>query len=272
MGRRGHSPSDEAEPNKLGLDQIQSLVRAFGILDQIADCEDGLILTDLANRVGLPRSTVHRMLTTMSSLGYVSFETGTNKWHTGHRAFHIGANFTMTKNLARLTRPMMQTLALEAHETVNISVPVGPAIQYVGQVKSSTRSEPEIKPGDNSPFNTSASGKVIMAQWSSGTLSDFLQKNELARRTDSSITLPGRLSDELRTIKARGYALEDEEHRSGLRSVAAPVFNCRGFVRASVSITGPANRFPEERLHALGRLLCQSANRMSNEFGAILAR
>jgi IclR family acetate operon transcriptional repressor len=97
-------------------------VRAFGILDELAK-SDNMTLSDLSRAVGLPRSTTHRLLTTMEALRYVAFDRRRNGWSIGVQAFTVGAVFAQTRDLGQLGRTIMRSLMSEVQHCVNIAVP-----------------------------------------------------------------------------------------------------------------------------------------------------
>jgi IclR family acetate operon transcriptional repressor len=257
------------EDDRLG--RVQSLVRAFGLLDALAKHDDGLTLTEVAKLAILPRSTAHRLLTTMDALRYVEFDSSTNRWMIGVQAFALGSAFVQVRDLGRLGRPIMRSLMIEANEVVNIAVSDTEGVRYVGQVRPVDQRAGTCQPGIHLPMHTTASGKVLLAHWNSPELDSFLDGRPLARRTYSSIVEKNALVSQLGQIRTQGFAIDDEENSTGMRCVAAPVFDRNNRVRASLSISGSIARLPDQRLNTLGRSLAAAARRMSEDIGAVLA-
>jgi IclR family transcriptional regulator, acetate operon repressor len=253
------------------LGRVQSLVRAFGLLDALAKHDEGLTLTELAKLGGLPRSTAHRLLTTMDALRYVEFDSSSNRWMIGVQGFALGSAFVQTRDLGRLGRPIMRSLMIEANEVVNIAVSESEGIRYVGQVRPVDQRASACQPGTHLPMHTTASGKVLLAHWDPAELDHFLQGRALARRTYSSIVEKAALVQQLGQIRSQGFAIDNEENSTGMRCVAAPVFDRNNRVRASLSISGSCGRLPDQRFHTLGRSLAAAARRMSEDIGAVLA-
>ena len=253
------------------LGRVQSLVRAFGLLDLLAKHDDGLTLTELAKLGGLARSTAHRLLTTMDALRYVEFDPSSNRWMIGVRGFALGAAFVQSRDLGRLGRPIMRSLMIEANEVVNIAVSGSEGVRYVGQVRPIERRPSSGQPGTHSPMHTTASGKVLLAYRNSAELDALLRDMALTPRTHFSIVEKSRFVEELARIRDQGFAIDDEENVSGIRCVAAPVFDRHHRIRASLSISGSCGRLPDQRLHVLGRSLAAAARRMSEDIGAVLA-
>lgn len=253
------------------LGRVQSLVRAFGLLDVLAKHDDGLTLTELAKLGKLPRSTAHRLLTTMDALRYVEFDSASSRWMIGVQGFALGSAFVQTRDLGRLGRPIMRSLMIEANEVVNIAVSESEGIRYVGQVRPVDQRAQVGQPGTHLPMHTTASGKALLAHWGPAELDGFLQGRSLVRRTYSSIVEKSALVQQLDHIRTQGFAIDSEENSAGIRCVAAPVFDRNNRVRASLSISGNCGRLPDQRLHTLGRSLAAAARRMSEDIGAVLA-
>ena len=253
---------EEAETGALG--RVQSLVRAFGLLDELAK-NDSMTLSELARSVALPRSTTHRLLTTMEALRYVAFERATNRWSIGVQAFTVGAVFAQTRDLGKLGRSIMRSLMSEVHHCVNIAVAEGRGVCYVGQVAENDFRQTAARPGAVLPLHTTASGKVMMAGWSCAELERYLEGKQLRARTERSIVDPDRLRRELGLISERGYALDDEEHDMGLRCVAAAVYDRYGMPRGALSISDRSSKLARARLDDLGPTLVIAAQQMSSE-------
>lgn len=251
------------------LGRVQSLVRAFALLDELAK-SDGMNLSEISRKVKLPRSTVHRLLTTMEALRYVEFDRQTHLWAIGVQAFAVGAAFAQTRDLGQLGRPIMRSLMSEVHHPVNIAVQEGSGMCYVGQVAAQGITSTVVRPGACLPMHTTASGKVLMAHWQLSELDRFLEGRSFARRTRQSIVDPLALRDELALVRQRGYAIDDEEQADGLRCVAALVTDRYGMPKASLSISDGVSRLERARMDDVGPMLMLAARQMSSEIAAQL--
>jgi len=256
---------EELEEGALG--RVQSLVRAFGLLDELAK-SDSMTLSDLARTVSLPRSTAHRLLTTMEALRYVAFDRTTNRWSVGVQAFTVGAVFAQTRDLGKLGRSIMRSLMAEVNHCVNIAVPEGRGICYVGQVAQNGFRPTAARPGAVLPLHTTASGKALMAHWTRQEFDDYVAHASLKGRTSRSIVDADRLRRELATIRDRGYAMDDEEYDAGLRCVAAMVHDRHGLPKGALSVSDRSSRLARTRLDELGPTLVMAAQQMSSEIAA----
>lgn len=250
-----------------GSGQVQSLVRALKTLEELSQHTNGLTLTRLAKAVGLPRSTTHRLLTTMNALRFVDFDGDTNHWKVGPQAFTVGAAFGGVRDLARLGRPFLRAISLSAKETVNLSVPDRQSQLFVGQVASTSRTPAFVRTGDRLPIHFSAAGKSVMAFWSEDAFTEHVQTADFTQRTERSTCQPKRLSEKLAIYRERGYAFDCEESVGELRCVGAPLFNAYGEPVAAISVSAAASRMEKPRMHALGRELRAAALKLTREIG-----
>jgi len=265
---RGRSPQA-----RTGGDQVQSLVRALSLMNRIAESGDeGATLTDLAQQVGLPSSTAHRLLITLEQERYVRFNNDGRLWSIGVQAFVTGCAFTKNRSLARLARPHLRRLMEESGETVNLAVEDQGEAVYLAQIECSQMMRAFARPGTRVPLHCSAVGKAIFAAVSDKTLAKILHQRGMPRLTVKTITTPSGLRAELESVRKQGYALDDEEHAVGLRCIAAPIFDETGEAVAAVSVSGPIVRIGEARAAELSEMVIAAARAISAEIGAARPR
>lgn len=268
---RARSPARPAA--RAGGDQVQSLVRALTLLNRIAESSDeGATLTDLAQRVGLPTSTAHRLLTTLEQERYARFTHDGRFWSVGVQAFVVGCTFTKTRSLAAVARPHMRHLMEDGGETVNLAVEDEGEAVYLSQVECRQMMRAFARPGTRVPLHCSAVGKAMLSAASNKRLSKILHQRGMPRLTVKTVTSPSALRADLERVRATGYAVDDEEHAVGLRCIAAPIFDETGDVVAAVSASGPMARISDERMAQLGALVLEASRAISRDMGASPAR
>jgi IclR family acetate operon transcriptional repressor len=258
-----------AQPVRSGGDQVQSLVRALALLNRISEAPDeGATLTELAQQVGLPPSTAHRLLTTLEQERYVRFDHDGRRWSIGVQAFVTGCTFTKTRSLVGLARPHMRRLMEDSGETVNLAIEDEGEAVYLAQVECRQMMRAFARPGSRVPLHCSAVGKAILSAVSDKSLSKILHQRGMPRLTVKTITSPGLLRANLEHARVVGYAVDDEEHAVGLRCISAPIFDETGEVAAAVSASGPLARIVDERVAQLSALVLETAGAISAEMGA----
>jgi IclR family acetate operon transcriptional repressor len=241
---------------------VQSLDRAIALLAAIAEA-DGLTLTDLAARAGLPLSTAHRMLQTLQRRGLAEFEAGTQLWCVGVETFRIGSAFLRRRKLVDRGREAMLTLAAESGETVNLAVAEEDGVVFVSQVETHEPIRAFFRPGSRAMFHCSGVGKAILAHRPADLVAATLKRSGLPRFTPTTLsTLPALLAD-LAAVRARGFAVDDEERNPGMRCVGAAIFNEHGEAVAGLSVSGPTVRMTPEAALRMGPLVRAAAEQVT---------
>jgi IclR family transcriptional regulator, acetate operon repressor len=266
---RTGTPARVRSTARAGGDQVQSLIRALTLLNRIAESsDDGATLTDLAQQVGLPASTAHRLLTTLEQERYVRFNNEGRLWSVGVQAFVVGCTFTKTRSLVGVARPHMRHLMEDGGETVNLAVEDEGEAVYLSQVECRQIMRVFARPGTRVPLHCSAVGKAILTGASDKKLSKILHQRGMPRLTVKTIISPSALRADLDRARACGYAVDDEEHAIGLRCLAAPIFDETGDVVGAISASGPMARIGDERMAQLGALVLEASRAISADMGA----
>lgn len=251
-----------------GANTVQALDRALSLLKLVANA-DGLSLTEISQRIGMAPSTAHRLLTTLEQNGFVEILPQSGEWVVGVEAFRTGTAFLRRTKIANLGRQVMRDLMEACGETVNLGIADGDDIVFIAQVETHETIRAFFRPGTRSSLHASGIGKALMAQMPDGRVRRLLQRRGLPSFTPKTITSSKALYDELKRIRGRGWAVDDEERTLGMRCVAAPIFNEYGEAIAGLSISGPAVRLPETRIGELGPQVARAADAITKSIGGV---
>lgn len=221
---------------------VQSLARAFAILDEVATRPAGV--TTIAERVRLPKSTVARLLTTLEDLGAVERFDGA-RWRIGPGVAALSSAASPERSLIAVARPHLAELVAELGEDAGLGLPDGNEVLYVDQVESDNPVQVRDWTGTRAPMHAVPSGLVLLAEWPEDALEAYLG-GELVALTRRTITDPPRLRKRLAEVRKAGYAWGLEEFAEGIDSVAAPVRDARGKAIAAIHVHGPSYRFPRQ--------------------------
>jgi IclR family acetate operon transcriptional repressor len=263
--RRRGRPRNPVPDRGEAADQapLHALDRGMAVLAALAE-GDGMTLTTAAARAGIPLSTAHRMLVTLSRRGLVEFEESSQRWSIGVETFRIGTAFLRRRKLMDRALPAMQALMADTGETANLAVAEEDGVVFVSQVETHEAIRAFFRPGTRALFHASGIGKAILAHRASAQVAASLKRTGLPRFTDRTLTtLPALLAD-LAEVRARGYALDDEERNLGMRCVGAAIFNEAGEAIAGLSVSGPTVRITAESLDRLGALVRDAAARVTH--------
>src|SRR5215203_6333044 len=234
---------------------IQSIERAFAILRALAI--KPARISELAPIVGLPKSTVARMLATLELVGAVVRDETTQAYSIGEGLSQLAAPMDFTTSLVVSVKPHLSQLSASIGEAAGFSVPEGYAMHYLVQVDSPRPIQVRDYSGTSAPMHLSPAGLCVMAQWPDAELDRYLSR-PLARHTPASITDPAAIRQRLSRIRSDGFAWIHEEFAEGLSSVAAPVHDGQHRLVGAITVHGPAYRFPStgegDRIGAAVRL------------------
>ncbi len=251
-------------------DQVQSLVRALTLLNRLADADESVSLSELAQQVGLSPSTAHRLLTTLEQERYVHFDAERRHWSVGVQAFMTGTAFLKTRDLVALARPHMRALMEESGETVNLAVEDQFSAVYLAQVECRQMMRAFARPGGRVPLHCSSVGKALLSAMPEVLVTKILHQRGLPRLTVKTINTTPLLHEDLARSRERGYAMDDEEHAVGLRCIAAVIFDESADPVASLSVSGPMVRISDDRIPHLGEAVRGRADAITMQIGGTI--
>lgn len=223
------------------MSRVQSIERAFSVLGALSDGPVGV--TDLAARVGLPKSTAARMLASLEREGAVEQVPGETRYQLGPRMTTLAAGRQETRGLVAIAHPTLAELAAETGEAAGLSVPDGRTVHYVDQVDSPNPVQVRDWTGSRIPMHAVSSGQVFLAHLGPPALARFLAQ-PLDAFTAATVTDAGTLIERLRDVRRDGHAWVREEFAEGIASVAAGIAGRDGELIAAVHVHGPTYRFP----------------------------
>jgi IclR family pca regulon transcriptional regulator len=214
----------------------QSLERGLAILSSFHSAQPLLGVSDLSRAVGLSRSTTHRYVSTLASLGYLQQDTETRKYRLGPRVLDLGFSAINSMELRHVSAPHLKALSDSTGHTVNMAVLDGSDIVYIERCRAPGPSgiDLNLHVGSRLPAYCTSMGKVLLAF--APELPELLDSMQLTRRGPNTITVKRKLLKELEQVRERGLAVNNEELAYGLRSIAAPVWSQAGDVVAAINI------------------------------------
>jgi DNA-binding IclR family transcriptional regulator len=220
-------------------------------------------------RTGLPRTTVHELVTTLTQRSYLApVPAQPHRYRLGVRAFQLGSVYAERLDLAREGAHIAREVAEACDETVHLAVLDGAGVVYIAKVDSTHSVRMVSAVGRRLPAHCTAVGKMLLSGLSPEALAELFPKSRpLEAMTAKSITSLARLERELAQIRRRGIAVESCESNQDVACVAAPVYDHDGRMVAAMSISVPISRWSQERQEAWARLLAGGAARLSTVLG-----
>lgn len=244
---------------------IQSVDRALEILGLLMEHPKGLGVSSIANSLGLHVSTAHRLLATLAAHGLVRQNEESNKYRLGLRLIDLGTTVLSGLDLRDEAAPYLAELQRKTGEVVHLAVLDDRYVVYVDKVEPTKGFQIYSRIGRRSPVHCTGLGKAILA-FSSEAAVDRVIEAGLHRYTTTTICEPVQLKEHLREIRERGFAIDMEEHETGVCCAAAPVLDHSGIAVAAISVTGLTVRIGMERLKELGPIVREVADAISTRF------
>lgn len=250
--------------------ELKSVEKALDILESftLESKEQGV--TEISRALGINPTSVYKILKSLKTRGYVSQDSPKGKYRLGIKLFELGSLFQEQVPLIKLARPFLEKLGAACGETINLAVlsADGSEILYIDKIESSEVLKTDIRLGTRLPAHCTALGKALLSTLSEQEIDRFWGgAEELPALTAQSLSTRKDLEKELAAVKERGWAVDNEEFRKGVRCVAAPLRDRLGKSPAAVSITGPSSRITAEQVDTLAGLLLKTAQTISASLG-----
>lgn len=250
---------------------IQSVSHALDILESFTKTEDALGVTELSKRLGLHKNNVFRLLATLEHRGYIEQNKATENYQLGPKTLQIGATFIEQRECRRQARPIIESLMAGTGETSLVAVLRANKVIYMDSVETDKTVRAVSRVGAILPAHCTAVGKIQLAFLTPGDIEKLYPEQDLPILTPKSIKTRDALLAEIKKIRERGYAVENEECDLEVRGAAVPVRDFSKNVIAAVGIVAPVSRLTDDRLEQSGVLpqLREAGKALSTRLGFI---
>ena len=247
--------------------QVRALERALDILDAFTLATPELSITKLAERTGLPKSTVIRLVAILVERRYLERPADSESVRIGVRAFEVGSVYIQSTSLETEARPIMARLAEQTGQTANLGILDGRDVVHLAVAAPDRPLRYWATIGKREEAHYTGLGKVLMAALSDDELDHLFGAGELVRKTAKTLVDPAALRAELERTRERGYGLDDEESNLGIYCIAAPIVDHEGRVIAAISISGSKAEFTEDLTPAYIEAVRRAGDDISGRFG-----
>lgn len=226
-------------------------------------------VTEISKYTGLNKSTVHRFLLHLKSLGYVQFNKTTKKYFPGHKILELSGFLLQRLDIINLAKSEMEVLMQETQKTTHLVQLNGLKAIYISKVENPKSIVRYSYIGKNTDLYCTAVGKVLLAYLEEKELNEILSKLEplMKKYTENTVVSLLELRKILFQVKKNGYAIDNEELEMGLKCIAAPIRNYKGNVIAAVSISGYAEDIKDNKEKFLVQKVINAANNISKKLG-----
>ena len=240
----------------------QAVTRALRLLRAVAASDEPATLSSLAQTLGLPRTTAHRLLAALEREGFVTHAPGDQTYRPGPELATIALHASPIHQLHTLARPLLEHLAETSGETATLELLTGNEVLIVDEVPSRRLVAARTEIGTRWPLHLTSTGKALLASMPEEELEAYLA-HPLVAFTTQSVTDPAALRPELATVRRRGYATARDEIEPGYAAVGAAFSDAEGHPLGALSIGGPSSRLTLADLDRLGPAVAEGAGQLN---------
>jgi len=235
------------EKEKYEHRMIQSIQRASKILDLFIGEKNPLGISDFAQKLNLPKTTIQGIVTTLMELRLLEKDRHSAKYRLGTKLFQLGMSYATSMDIMTLARVWMERLCFKYRAAVNVGMLVGSQVLIIFRVEPDKRFMTFPQSGSLIPAHTSSIGKILFAHMRREKREEILAGYSFDRLTENSIETIERYRQELETVREKGIAFDNEENIIGLAGIGGPIFNFTGQVIAAFAVSGEASHINECR-------------------------
>jgi IclR family KDG regulon transcriptional repressor len=247
-------------------ESASSIGRVFAILGAIGDTGQ-IGISELSQRLGMSKTTVHRVIQTLKALGYVTQEVETERYRLTIRLFELGAKALESVDLVREADIDMRRIGEITREAVHLGAFDDDAIIYIHKIDADYGLRMQSRIGRRNPLHSTAIGKVLLAWMDPADAREVLSHIEFRRSTQKTLTCAQAVLSILPRVREQGYGEDNEEQEDGLQCIAVPVFDRFGRVIAGLSISFPTMRCGADTKQHYVTLLKEAGLAISTRLG-----
>jgi DNA-binding IclR family transcriptional regulator len=245
-------------------ESIRAVDRALDILLCFTRQTPELTMTQIAEQVGMHKSTVHRLLGTLEKKRFVDRDQTTGIYRPGIRLLQVAYLSLEHNDLRRLAAPFLRILGEQSLETVDLAVIDDTEVIYLDVIESPQRVKLAAAIGMRLPAYCTASGKAILAYVSEEQIKRILASG-MPRYTENTLVTPEALFENLRLVREQGVAFSEQEYEEGINAIGAPILDLNRLPVASVAVTGPAYRLTRARMLEIRPFILSTTNSIAEE-------
>jgi IclR family KDG regulon transcriptional repressor len=266
LHRMDKRPAKERSDSDGSRGRLSSVATAVHLLKAFSEEESELGISTLARRLGVAKSTAHRLAVTLVAEGMLEQNADNGRYRLGLALFGLGALVRRRMDVSNEAKNFITDLRERTNETVHLAVLDGSEIMYVRNLESRQAIRMRSDLGERKPAYCTAEGQAILAYQPPETIGAVIKRG-LRPRTPHTITDPAKLIKTLDLVRQRGCAIEDEQSEVGMRCIAAPVWNDGGEVIAAVGVAGPVSRLTKKAAQSFLPHVIETAALISARLG-----
>ena len=260
----GEPPSSNEGRSERSL--VPAVAKAFKVLEALSDSGEPLGVSELARRLGMGKSTVHGLLTTLDALGIIDAANGGRRYRIGRGLHALASRSAGSVDLRASARSRLESLAAKTGQTAFLGVPNRETVTILDMAHGRPAMSISAPVGSSIPLLAGAVGKAVLAAWPEARRDAFLHGRELPRFTRRTLTEPQRYRGAVRRAAERGFAVDVDEYVDGIHAAAAAIVGGSGDPVGVIWVAGFAQHMDDKALDEIAKSVALAAR----EIGALL--
>lgn len=246
---------------------VQSIDRALCILEILSDYDEGLGIAEISEKSNLHKSTVYRILNTLICKGYVSQNIEINKYVLTLKLFELGSKKVVKMDLVSVSQPYLKELMRETDEVVHLVTREKNEVIYIAKIEPKKSIIMYTRLGMRKPMYCTAMGKAIMAELTEEEVQNIWNESDIKRYTDNTVVDLVQLKNNLKEIRLKGYAVDNQEVENGIICIGAVIKDYKSKICGAISISMSIISSTEDKIECMAKSLLDCSNKISKELG-----
>jgi len=247
---------------------VETLIRFFKIIDLLENSSE-LRLKDIAEKLDIDKSTIHRFLKTLLKYNFVRMNPSNKKYSLGLKFLNIATKIIDSIDIRNIAHPYLIDLEEYSNETIHLTTFDGKRVVYIDKIESIKPIRMYSRIGNIAPINCTAAGKAILAFQKESVINNIIQDLDFIPVTKNTITDKKKFMENLEDVRNKGFAIDNSEHEENICCIAAPIRDYSREVKYAVSISAIKTRMNLSELITFKDILIDKANMISKELGFI---
>lgn len=246
---------------------VKSVEKALQLLEAVSEYPQGVAITELAERMRMVKSTVHRLLQTMMRRGFIEQDSTTGRYKLGYAVLDLGMRLYASIDLRKEAEPFLRELVQQTGEVVHLALVDQGSVVYIDKYDSASTIRMHSRVGKRVPVHATGLGKAILAFSPRQIALSILDRYGMPSLTPYTITSKEVFMQILQQVRENGFAEDAEENELGVCCVAAPIFNNQRQAVAACSVSGPKDRMDDKRRQEYAEYVRQAGRNISMRLG-----
>ena len=247
----------------------RSVARAIDMLNMISETKDPLTITEISQRLDIPKSTAFDIINTLVDKGYLETDKKQKTFSMGINVFQVGSRYLDKLDFQSAAHSLLEEMMLKSGETVFLAVENQGRLVYLDKVESNASVRTDSRLGTSNPMYCTGLGKALLAAYENDRVKAIISQEPMKAKTEYTLTNYQELLRDLEQTRRRGYSIDNRESELEVFCVAAPIYDLSGRPVAAISIAGMASRMlgNDQKVAEFGKLVMETALLVSKRLG-----